>query len=552
MDRNTLLAFFLISLVLIFTPKYIELISGKNKTEERSFLNNETGTDTLRTVKNSQFEDLDFSLSEEDVVKNENSEVEFTTVIENNLFITEITSNSGGSFRSFYLKDYFDKDSQRVDLINNKTQTLTNDLKTFDGDVLDLSSSWTLQNDFVPEIIKDSLKLIYTKKLLNRYPISKSLTFYSDSYKILCELDLRMVPKDLIENNLTISWFGGLKPTEQNIDDDQLYFQTYSFLGGEKETFKVKEDKPESLTYNGALEWGAIRTKYFTLAFLPKDPNSIRKTIVSGLKQDTSEVYNISMVSRASEKAVFHIYLGPLEYDRIKEVGQGLEGIMDFGWSPVRPISKAVLLTLTKMHEYIPNYGYILVLFSLLIKIVVYPLTKKAYQSTTAMQKIQPELLAIREKYKNNPQKLNQAQMKVYKKRGVNPLGGCLPMLIQMPLLYSLFVVFRTTIELRSEPFVFWIKDLSVPDYVFELPFHIPIYGSQVAVLPIFMVISMFLQQKMMTGGTVQQPQQKTMQYIMIPVFFLIFNGFPSGLNLYYTLFNILTILQQKFITGKD
>ena len=123
------------------------------------------------------------------------------------------------------------------------------------------------------------------------------------------------------------------------------------------------------------------------------------------------------MVSRASEKAVFHIYLGPLEYDRIKEVGQGLEGIMDFGWSPVRPISKAVLLTLTKMHEYIPNYGYILVFFSLLIKIVVYPLTKKAYQSTTAMQKIQPELLAIREKYKNNPQKLNQAQMKYIKER---------------------------------------------------------------------------------------------------------------------------------------
>ena len=539
----------MISLVLIFTPKYIELISGKNGTKEKSLLNNET--DTLKTTKNSQFEDLDFFSSDEVIVKSKNPEVELTTVVENNLFKTELTSKNGGSFKSFYLKGYFDKDSQHVNLINNETQTLTSDLKTFNGDVLNLSSSWNLQNKLVPEVIEDSLKLTYTKVLLGRYPISKSLTFYSDSYKILCELDLRMVPKDLIENNLTISWFGGLKPTEQNIDDDQLYFQIYSFLGGEKETFKVKENKPEFFTYNGALEWGAIRTKYFTMAFLPKDPNSIRKTIVSGLKQDSSEIYNLSMVSNASKKTVFHIYLGPLEYDRIKEVGQGLEGIMDFGWSPVRPISKAVLLTLTKMHEYIPNYGYILVLFSLLIKIVVYPLTKKAYQSTTAMQKIQPELLAIREKYKNNPQKLNQAQMKIYKKRGVNPLGGCLPMLIQMPLLYSLFVVFRTTIELRSEPFVLWIKDLSAPDYVFELPFHIPIYGSQVAVLPIFMVVSMFLQQKMMTGGTVQ-PQQKTMQYIMIPVFFLIFNGFPSGLNLYYTLFNILTILQQKFITNKD
>ena len=144
----------MISLVLIFTPKYIELISGKNGTEERGLLDNETGTDTLKTVKNSQFEDLDFYPPDEDVVKNENPEVEFTTVIENNLFITELTSKNGGSFKSFYLKGFFDKDSQQVNLINNKTQTLTNDLKTFNGDVLDLSSSWNLQNNLIPKSLK--------------------------------------------------------------------------------------------------------------------------------------------------------------------------------------------------------------------------------------------------------------------------------------------------------------------------------------------------------------------------------------------------------------
>ena len=281
MDRNTLLAFFLISLVLIFTPKYIELISGKNRTDKRNLINEEPNIDTLKQIETSQFEDLDFYSSGEVIVKDESPESEITTVVENNLFLAELTSKNGGSFKTFYLKSYFDKDSQRVNLINNKTQTLTSELKTFNGDILDLSSSWNLQNNLVPEIIEDSLELIYTKRLLNRYTISKSLTFYSDSYKILCELDLRMVPKDLIDNNLKISWFGGLKPTEQNIDDDQLYFQVYSFLGGEKETFKVKESKPDFFTYNGALEWGAIRTKYFTLAFLPKDPNSIRKTIVS-------------------------------------------------------------------------------------------------------------------------------------------------------------------------------------------------------------------------------------------------------------------------------
>ena len=124
-------------------------------------------------------------------------------------------------------------------------------------------------------------------------------------------------------------------------------------------------------------------------------------------------------------------------------------------------------------------------------------------------------------------------------------------MLLQMPLLLALFQVFRSTIELRAEPFVWWIKDLSSPDTIFYLPFNIPIYGDQVAVLPIIMVFSMFIQQRMMTGVN-QQPQQKMMQSFMMGFFFLLFNTFPSGLNLYYTLFNLLTIAQQKLVSKEE
>jgi YidC/Oxa1 family membrane protein insertase len=221
--------------------------------------------------------------------------------------------------------------------------------------------------------------------------------------------------------------------------------------------------------------------------------------------------------------------------------------VMDFGWSFIRPISKGVLYCLKEIHKLVPNYGFVLIIFSFLVKLIVYPLTKKSYQSTAAMQTIQPEINKLREKHKNNPQKLNQATMQLYKEKGVNPLGGCLPMLLQMPLLLALFQVFRTTIELRAEPFIWWIKDLSAPDTIIHLPLTIPIYGDQISVLPILMVISMFIQQRMMTPGA-QQPQQKTMQYFMTGFFFLMFNSFPSGLNLYYTLFNILTILQQKLV----
>ena len=121
-------------------------------------------------------------------------------------------------------------------------------------------------------------------------------------------------------------------------------------------------------------------------------------------------------------------------------------------------------------------------------------------------------------------------------------------MVLQMPLLFALFTVFRSTIELRGEPFIFWIKDLSAPDIIFNLPFTIPIYGNYVCALPMLMALSMFVQQKMMSGGAMQQAQQKVMQYSMMVFFFLIFNSFPSGLNLYYTLFNVLTIIQQKYV----
>jgi YidC/Oxa1 family membrane protein insertase len=203
------------------------------------------------------------------------------------------------------------------------------------------------------------------------------------------------------------------------------------------------------------------------------------------------------------------------------------------------------------MHGYIPNYGVILIIFSIMVKLIVYPLTKKSYESTKAMQAIQPEISTLRDKHKNNPTKLNQATMALYKKKGVNPMGSCLPMLLQMPLLIALFTVFRSTIELRGKPFVFWINDLSAPDIIFNLPFKIPIYGDYVCALPIIMALSMYAQQKMMTVGGPQQEQQKMMQYFMMGFFFLLFNSFPSGLNLYYTLFNVLTIAQQK-LTGTE
>ena len=164
-------------------------------------------------------------------------------------------------------------------------------------------------------------------------------------------------------------------------------------------------------------------------------------------------------------------------------------------------------------------------------------------------RKIQPQIKAVQEKYKKDPQKLNKEMMGMYKKHGVNPLGGCLPMLMQMPLLMALFIVFRSTIEFRGQPFIFWVKDLSQPDVVFTLPFNIPIYGSGVAILPLIMGATLFLTMRM--SSATMDKSQKPVMYIMNGFFILLFNTFPSGLNLYYTAYNALSFLQQKGIRRK-
>jgi YidC/Oxa1 family membrane protein insertase len=241
----------------------------------------------------------------------------------------------------------------------------------------------------------------------------------------------------------------------------------------------------------------------------------------------------------------FTVYIGPLDYTIVKGLDVGLENIMNFGWKIIQPISILVLWTFTFLHKFIPNYGVVIIVFSILVKIVLHPLTKKSYQSMKEMQEIQPLMTALREKYAKDPQRMNQEMMKLYKEHGVNPLGGCLPMLLQMPLLYALFIVFRSTIELRHANFFWWIKDLSAPDTIFKLPVSLPLYGDTVNVLPIVMGATMLIQQAM----TMKDPKQKMMVYLMPIIMTLAFNTFPSGLNLYYTLFNVFSIIQQKYMT---
>ena len=236
--------------------------------------------------------------------------------------------------------------------------------------------------------------------------------------------------------------------------------------------------------------------------------------------------------------------------DHVSKASSSLDATMNWGFAVIRPISKGILWVLKFVHKtFHINYGIVLLLFAVFIRLITGPLTKKSFESSQNMQKIQPELKKIQSKFKGDAQGLNRETMALYKKHKVNPLGGCLPVLLQMPLLWALFIVFRTTIEFRGAPFIFWINDLSKPDVIFNLPFSIPIYGSGVAVLPLVMGATLMLTMRISSAS--MDKSQKPVMYFMNGFFVLLFNTFPSGLNLYYTAYNVLSFFQQRSIRFK-
>jgi YidC/Oxa1 family membrane protein insertase len=221
--------------------------------------------------------------------------------------------------------------------------------------------------------------------------------------------------------------------------------------------------------------------------------------------------------------------------------------MINFGWRwLVRPIGEYFMLPFFKMiYMFIHNYGISIIIFSILMKLLLYPLSITQMRSAQKMQLIAPEMTKMREKFKDDPKQQQTEMMKIYSEYGINPAGGCLPLLLQMPILYALWSVLRTAIDLRQANFFLWITDLSVPDVILTLPFAIPIFNlSQFSGLAILMGVTLFFQQKL----TLTDPRQKFMIYILPVVFTLMFSYFPSGLNLYYFMFNLLGIIQQVYI----
>lgn len=546
MDKNTITAFILIALIIIITPYYMEMVAPPPTgppVERETVSSPEDNTIPTREKQSAaevRSETAPAGPKDVATVPLPEEAKERVYIISTDLYEAVVSNQNGGSFLSFKLHKYSMFDSSLVNLIDAKNRSnLVLSGRTIDGDDFRLDHHWQASSkEGTYQVDDGSLSLSFETRFLDE-KIIKTLTFFPDSYRVNVDVDMSFLEPELSQGLYDLSWWGGMPITEKSRKDDLFYFKGYVFQGDELFTPKMKDDKPLSESYLGQTAWVAVRSKYFLSALIPQ--SAAVGAVVFGQYDDMNVPrYNVALTLKADNATSTTLYFGPLEYNRIKALGHDVDQAMTMGWSVIRPISRGVLFLLTSMHKYIPNYGFILILFSILVKIVVYPLTKKSYQSTRKMQEVQPQLQALKEKYKNNPQQLNKATMEMYKEMGVNPLGGCLPLLLQMPLLIALFQVFRSTIELRGAPFILWIKDLSAPDTLVEIA------GFPLNVLPVVMAVTMIVQQSMMPT---QPGQNKSMMYVMNVVLLFVFYRFPSGLNLYYTLFNILTILQQKYLT---
>lgn len=381
-------------------------------------------------------------------------------------------------------------------------------------------------------------------------------TFYPDRYDVDLKLESKNLTRLTGAPNVWFGWGGGLAMTEKDTAQELYYSQAMYLMGKTQETLKGNGKKVEEEEATGGTDWVAQRTKYFMMAMVPSqqaDGARLRTFVdISYKGKSPPKLYETSLSLGLAETGDLNneikLYLGPLDYETVRSADPSLEETMSWGWKIIEPFSKGIYWILVWLHTFIPNYGVVLILFSIAIKVVVWPLTHKSQQSMKRMQMLQPVMKDLQTKYKDNPQKMQQEVMGLYKKYKVNPMGGCWPVLLQMPLLYALFIVFRSTIELRGQPFIFWITDLSMPDALLTFPFHIPLYGDHLAVLPIVMAISTYLQSK----TTMTDPNQKAMLYMMPVMFIFLFNNFPSGLTLYYTLFNLLSWAQTKLIKIHD
>jgi YidC/Oxa1 family membrane protein insertase len=380
--------------------------------------------------------------------------------------------------------------------------------------------------------------LIFRGQTGNRTAISKTFTFSGSTYPIEFEVSTTTADGNAPSPEIILS-----EKNDHEVLNQDAKFEGFVALVDNKIRRESPAEAAKGQEFIGDVSWEGFGYTYFFIGLLPANGAQHR---VSVRQSGPALVAAISSPAGTSGNVQHYtVFIGPKELDILKSVGKGLERCINFGYFGF--ISIPFLYVLHFFHGFTGSYGIDIILLTVLIKLLMAPLTHKSFVSMKQMQKLQPQMERLKEKFKDDKEKLNKEIMELYRRNGVNPLGGCLPMVLQLPVFYGLYSALSTPIELRHAPFL-WIKDLSRPDWQ-SLPFTLGNWHLGVPVLTLLMGASMFLQQWMTPSAG--DPNQRKMMLMMPLIFTFMFVSFPAGLTVYWLVNNLLTIGQQYWINRR-
>ncbi|MDB4603525.1 membrane protein insertase YidC [Cyclobacteriaceae bacterium] len=465
----------------------------------------------------------------------------------------EVTfTNKGGTFKNVEIKNYTTYDSLPLHLFNEN--------HAIDIYFEHLSKSISLKDlIFESELIKysDSTVLVYSLDL-NGKRLRQIYTLYDQGFVINYRMENDGFDELIDTKNLNFYWEGKMPKIERELlDARQRATARYYSISGNTDYISKTSTEYEEMPIDEPVKWLAFNQKFFTASVIAE--NSFSKGLITLTPSNDDQIVKQGALSSeipftdfVNNQAQFKFFFGPNKYSILNEVTEGFSQNIELGWVFLPFINKYLIIPIFNFLErFMSNYGLIIIIMVLIIRVILSPLTYKSHISMAKMRVLKPELDAIKEKHDGDMQKAQSDQMELYRKAGINPLSGCIPVLLQFPILVSLFYFIPSAIELRLESFL-WADDLSSYDSILSLPFNIPFYGDHVSLFTLLMAGSTILYTMANSQMTTIQGPMKTMQYLMPIMFLFFFNSYPSGLSYYYFITNLVSFGQialfRKFV----
>ena len=468
-------------------------------------------------------------------------------VVNTNAFTAVITETGGGvkSYKLNHFNETSDADSERKDLVTTESFT---ELPLYFSWGVDPSRAqiplFASDKETLTVEAGEGQTLTMTAQLSSGLQVTRRVVFDPDSYLFKMSIDIYNFSETALQGSpymsITSLPYGSAAMR-------YLFNGPAALIDGKLEEVKPGDLEEASKTLKGNITWAAYEGTYFMTGVIPEQNEGISLKLSAEGEKVRTLLIGVEDVIPANGHLQYNyqVYFGPKKMETLKEAGHDLERIVNFGWFD--KLAKPALFLLNFFYGYVGNYGIAIILVTILIKLLFWPIAQKGLKSMKNMQKIQPKMAKLKEKYKDDKTRLNEEMMTLYKTYKVNPVGGCLPMLMQIPVFFALYKVLLQAIELRHAPFMLWITDLSAPDRLF-IGIDLPYLGG-LPVLTLLMGASMFLQQRM-TPAPADPTQAKIMMFLPV-IFTFMFLNFASGLVLYWFVNNLLSVAQQYLINKK-